>query len=1017
MHMGHTFRKAVCLALAFVGLTQSAWVCAQGSLSSGVDPLEMFRSLTPDEQQMIMRQLGIGGGGAGGALGGFGGQAGYGELGNNQAQELMSQRARQAQQQQQELEERLPIFRPQDWVVVEVDIHPLPPRMNSSTSLYQALTAGNGGQSSLLGSSGAQLNGPAQLAGVASSQLSPQQLQALMQYQQQQDQQVQSTPPSPSQPADPQLAAQQSERRGHFMDLIRSKNPYQLTREGVLNLPGFAGIRLAGLTEAQATLRLDVEPALSGLYFRLTRLPLTKAGPEGLKPFGYDLFDRSPSTFAPETNVPVPADYVVGPGDELDVQLYGSQNRSFILVVQRDGRVNFPELGPIGVGGQHFTSVKENLESRVARQMMGVKASVSMDQTRAIQVFVLGEANYPGSYTVSGLGTITSALYASGGIKPIGSLRDVQLKRAGTIVRHLDLYDLLLHGNTSADARLQPGDVVFIPPVGETVGIDGEVHRPAIYEIKRSADAADLVELAGGLTADAEPNEVMLTRIDDHAQRVVLHVNLESSAGREVGLRNGDMLIVFRLRPTLDFGVLLQGYVYNPGAVAFRPGMRLTDVIHSVDDVKMNADLHYVLIRRELLPDRRIVVFSADLQAALAARGSAADIPLQARDQIMVFDLQSGRDRIIQPLLDELRLQSRLDRPSEVVRAEGQVNVPGQYPLEPGMRISDLVRAGGGLSDAAYGQHAELTRYTVVNGETRQTELIPVNLLAALRGDAQANLVLMPFDSLTVKQVSEWSDQEQVTLRGQVRFPGVYTIKNGDTLKSVLMRAGGLTQFAFPEGSVFTRVELKRREQDQLDLLAQRTQTDVAAMALQAVAGGALTGGGGGGAAAGASALSVGQTLLNQLKAAKAVGRLVIDVPRLMAEPEGSPEDVVLRNGDELIVPRYQQEVTVIGEVQSVTSHLYRPELTRDDYISMSGGMTNRADSKKIYVVRANGSVSAAGGHFFRAGGEGIKMHAGDTVVVPLNTEKLPPLAEWQAITAIIYNLAIGAAAVHALGL
>jgi protein involved in polysaccharide export with SLBB domain len=838
--------------------------------------------------------------------------------------------------------------------------------------------------------------------------LQQQQLFQLLQQQQLQQQQIAAAPAAA-------LTPQEQERLGRLVDLIRSRNPYQLTHDGRLNLPGFEGVALAGLTEAQATLRLEVEPALKGMYFRITRLPLKKSGVEGLKPFGYDLFERSPSTFAPITNVPVPSDYVVGPGDELEVQLYGNQNTSFTLIVGRDGRVSFPELGPINVGGQRFLSVKEDLESRVARQMIGVKASVSMGDTRSIRVFVLGEAQDPGTYTISGLGTITSALYAAGGVKPIGSLRDIQLKRNGQIVRRLDLYDLLIRGDTTDDAKLLPGDVIFIPPVGATVSVDGEVHRPAIYEIKRESSVTDLVQLAGGLTPEAEANTAMLTRVDADERRVVLRVDLGASASATQGLRNGDVLRVNRLRPTLDSGVLLQGHVYTEQAVAYRTGMRLTDVIGSVEQLRPNADLHYVLVRRELEPDRHIQVFSADLGRALANPASTSNIPLMPRDRIMVFDLQSGRDRIIQPLLAELRLQSRIDRPTEVVRVDGRVKVPGEYPLEPGMKVSDLLRAGGSLSDAAYGGQAELTRYTIIDGETRDTQLIPIDLAAIRRGDAQADLALAPFDALSVKEVSQWGEQEQVELLGQVRFPGTYAIKHGETLKSVLLRAGGLTDYAFPEGGVFTRRELQRREQEQLDALAQRTQSDLTTLALQAAAASTVTGQGG--ATAGAGALAVGQNLLTQLKATRAVGRLVIDLPGLIKSPEGSERDVVLRSGDQLIVPRYQQEITVIGEVQSVTSHLYRSDLTRDDYIGLSGGMTRRADSSKIYVVRANGSVVASGssGHFFRTGSEDVKMRPGDTIVVPLNTEKLPALTTWTAATQILYQIAIAVAAIHAL--
>jgi len=565
--------------------------------------------------------------------------------------------------------------------------------------------------------------------------------------------------------------------------------------------------------------------------------------------------------------------------------------------------------------------------------------------------------------------------------------------------------------DTTVPRPLMPGDVVFVPPLGATASVDGEVKRPAIYEIRPGTTVAELIRLAGGMTPDAENSRGQLTRIDERGDRRVLSAIDPATSAQP--LRNGDFLRVTRLIPTLDAGVRIQGHVFTPGEVAWRPGMKLTDVLQSVDDVRPDADLHYVLIRREMPPDRHIVVVSADLAAALVNPASTANVSLMARDEITVFDMQSGRDRIIQPLLNDLRLQADFSQPSSVVRVDGRVKVPGEYPLEPGMRINDLIRAGGSLTDSAYGGLAELARYQIVDGQSRQTQVIDIDLAAVLRNDPAANLKLQPFDLLSVKEISLWGEQEQVTLAGQVRFPGTYAIKHGETLKSVLARAGGLTEYAFPEGSVFTRTELQQREQQQLDFLGQRMQTDIATMALQASAASQLNGQGGNPTAS----LAIGQTLLSQLKSATAVGRLVIDLPRVISEPMGSEDDVILRNGDNLIVPRYQQEVTVIGEVQSVTSHLYRADLTRADYIALSGGMTIHADASKIYAVRANGSVVANTGGFFRINSESNKIHPGDTIVVPLDTEKLPPLPMWQAITQILYNIAVSVAAVHSLSL
>ena len=337
------------------------------------------------------------------------------------------------------------------------------------------------------------------------------------------------------------------------------------------------------------------------------------------------------------------------------------------------------------------------------------------------------------------------------------------------------------------------------------------------------------------------------------------------------------------------------------------------------------------------------------------------------------------------------------------MRVDGRVNVPGAYPLEQNMTVRDLIRAGGSLSDGAYGGKAELTRYTIVNGESRRTELIQVDLAAAMRGDPAANIPLMAFDNLSIKEVQAWDDQEQVTMRGEVKFPGTYSIKRGETLKSVLLRAGGFTDLAFADGAVFTRKELRDREQTQLDMFAVRMQSDIAYMALQ--------GANSNQSSAATGALAVGQSLLAQLRSTKAVGRLVINLKATLSGSIGSRNDVLLHGGDQLLVPKLEQEVSVIGEVQSATSHLYQPGLSRSDYIAMSGGETRRADSDHVYVVRANGSVVAASsGRWFSR--DSTAMQPGDTVVVPLNAEHLPPLPLWLAVTQIIYNLSIAAAAV-----
>jgi polysaccharide biosynthesis/export protein len=978
----------------------SAFGQASGGGGAGIGGgglMQMFQSLTPDEQQTVMNQLGSGGALGTGTTALTFGQS-LGNMSQSQMEQLQQQmisvREKRAQQEQQPA---IPILQGGDWVIVEIGFHlsaRAPTTTRSTTALQQALGS-QGGTAALSG----QLSG-----------LSPQTLQSLQSSLQQGTSGNSATDAAqPAAPVAPASNVADSERLNALMSEIREHNPYQLSPDGELMLPGLPSVPLLGLTETQATLRLSVVPAFQTLQVRLTLLPLQKTGQEALKPFGYDVFSEY-STFTPQANVPVPSNYVVGPGDVLDVLLYGNQNHAYQMNVDRDGRINFPELGPIQVGGQLFSAVQAEIEARVQHQMIGVRASVTMSETRTIQMFVTGDAFDPGSYTISGLGTITSSLYAAGGLDNTGSMRNIELKRNGVVVDKLDLYDLLIHGNTNHDARVIEGDAVFVPPVGPTVAVDGEVERPAIYEIKDEDEPSEAIALAGGLMPDADTTKATVTRIEANGQRLVFPLDLTASSGREQGLRNGDYIYIPRLRPSLDAAVLLSGNVYTPGTYEYHPGMHLTDVIGSVADVEPDTDLHYLLIRREVPPDRRVEVVSADLAAALAHPGTSADVVLMPRDQITVFDLSSGRDHIIQPIIDELQAQSTSQQPEQVVTVEGTVNVSGDYPLEPGMTVADLVRAGGGLKDAAYPGKAELTRYVVSADGTRHTRIMDLDLAEALAGNPQANLTLQPYDVLSVKEVSQWASLESVKLMGQVRFPGTYTIRPGETLKSVLDRAGGLTPYAFPQGALFTRVELKQREQQQMDQLAERMKIELGVLALRAVA--TSQGSNVGNAS---NAMIVGRSLLGELEGEKAVGRLVINLRQIVHEPADSPYDVVLRNGDQLMVPKFEQEVTVIGEVQDPTSHLYDPDLSRDDYIRLSGGFTAQADSKRIYVVRADGSVVANTGSFWFDRRSNAPIEAGDTIVVPINAEEMLPLPFWEAVTSIMYNVAIAAAAVHAL--
>lgn len=794
---------------------------------------------------------------------------------------------------------------------------------------------------------------------------------------------------------------------------LRGSHYYELNDFGVLELPGLPGIPLRGLTVGEIEQRLSAEPALSLFDVSATLLGVEKMGAAALEPFGYDLFEPPEPGTAPafgdvgfESRMPamgpVPPDYVVGPGDQVRVQLFGNVNNIYELEVSRDGTLNIPELGPVNVAGLRYSALRAEIESRVQQMLIGTQVSVTMGQLRTIRIFVLGDVNQPGSYVVSSLATVSSALYASGGISEVGTLRDIQLKRRGEVIARLDLYDLLLHGNTSDDVRLQQGDAIFVPPIGTTIGVGGAVKRPAIYEVHGDVSLQQALELAGGLASEAWPEGSTLERIGNDRARNVLSVNLSSEAGLSMPVRNGDTLMVPRVLPELTETIVLEGHVYRPGPYEWFLGMRLTDLLPNLAALRPGADAHYILIRRERGSRLRIDTLSTDLAAALENPESDANVLLRSRDIVHVFSLEFGRQRIIEPILEKLKLQANYGDLYEEVQVQGLVRAPGAYPLDEGMRISDLIRAGGNLAEGAYTRQAELTRYMVVNGEVRNKRILEVDLEAILRGDQEADLLLAPYDHLLISPIPDWNSDWSVTIEGEVRFPGEYQILRGETLSHLMQRAGGLTDEAFAEGAIFLREDLQEREREQIEILADRLESDLVSMSLEVDA-------------VGSDTFAIGQSLLAQLRATEPVGRLVIDLDRLLGGPpeERRALDVELKDGDRLLIPGRTQSVTVLGEVQYPASHLYNPNLSRDEYISQSGGLTRRADSDLIYVVRASGAVVSGDRSMWFGRNGGVEIRPGDTIVAPLETDRMRPLTFWTNVSQIFYQTAIAVAAIR----
>ncbi|MGI9237458.1 MAG: SLBB domain-containing protein, partial [Woeseiaceae bacterium] len=706
------------------------------------------------------------------------------------------------------------------------------------------------------------------------------------------------------------------ERRAYAMDpalreLVGS-SLHILDDSGVLSLRGLDPIALLGMTEADINRRLQAEPYLSLFDVDAQILGQTLTGVEALQPFGYDVFEPRDTTFDSPASGPVPPDYVLGPGDSVRVQLFGNVNGIYEYEVSRDGILNLPEIGPVTVAGLPFSEFRADLNKRVKEMLIGTQVSVTMGQLRTIRVFVLGEINQPGSYVVSGLATISRALYEGGGIGKAGSMRNVQLKRNGKLVSRLDLYDLLLKGDTSTNKRLQPGDVIFVPPIGNTIGVSGAVKRPAIYETKGVATIADVIKLAGGLAPGADGRGARIERID--GERTTIAVDLTSSESSRQSIRSGDTLMVPDVLPRLDNTVVLSGHIYRPGNYQWRPGMRLTDLVRSPDELKPGVDIGYVLIRREKVRGEPLEVVSANLGAAMQAPAGPENIRLEASDTVHVFSLALGRQRVIGPLLEELRLQSTIDAPVRKVHISGNVRSPGEYPLESNMRISDLIRAGGDLTEAAYALEAELTRYSVGGGTARRIEVVNVDLDAIRSGVESADISLDEHDYLIINRIPDWDSAWTVTLEGEVQFPGDYRVRRDETLAEVIDRAGGFTDAAFVEGAVFLRESLKEQEQEQIENLARRLEADLATLSLQTAATG------------GSETLSTGRVLLEQLRRSEAVGRLVIDLEQAGEGANGS-SSIEMRDGDKVLVPSHPQVVSVLGETQQNTSHLFRDNL------------------------------------------------------------------------------------------
>ncbi len=728
-----------------------------------------------------------------------------------------------------------------------------------------------------------------------------------------------------------------------------------------------------------------------------------------LKQFGYEVFHRPVSTFAPVTNVPVGPDYVIGPGDSFTVTLWGRVDAQFTLRVDRSGQVVLPEVGALKVWGMTFVELESYLQRELSRKYTDFKMAVSMDRLRTITVYVVGEAGAPGSYTVSSLSTVIGGLFAAGGPSKNGSLRNVTLRRMGSEPAQIDLYDFLLGGDKSSDVRLQNGDTVFIPLIGPVVAVAGNVKRPAIYEMAEAMTLEEVLDLAGGVTFAGWLQRVQVERVENHQRRIVADFDLsanDTSGGGvrplDTVVRDGDVVRVFAVTGQEQNVVFLEGHVVRAGKYEWKPGMHLRDVLSSYNVLLPQPHTDYGEIERLVPPDLHATIVPFNLGKLLAGDDSA-NLELEQFDTIRVFRWDQKTTRS--------------------VHISGMVFDPNQYRLVPNMRVADLVDRAGGVRKNAYLQTAEITRRHI-SQEGMTTEKIEVNLARALDGDPQENILLHDYDYLVVRPIPELEFDRTAEVAGQVRFPGVYPVRQGERLSSLIERAGGFTERAYLRGAVFTRESAKEVQRRRLNEMIRQVEESVLATTEETLSGTTDAE-----VVQGQQAsLQAKQQLLARLQAAQITGRVVIKLMPL-EEFRDSKYDLQLETGDTLTVPETPSVVYVVGEVFNPTSLLYEQGGTVSHYLRKVGGLTKDADKKQLSVIKADGSVvskqQGSGGQgifwsnefkqWFFGGFTSLQLEPGDTIVAPRKLDRYLWMRNTKDITQIVFQIAVAAGVVFAI--
>jgi protein involved in polysaccharide export with SLBB domain len=665
--------------------------------------------------------------------------------------------------------------------------------------------------------------------------------------------------------------------------------------------------------------------------------------------FGAEFFANAPGTFAPILNSPVPSDYPLGPGDELMIRGWGTIDIDFRATVDRNGTINIPTIGSVVLAGVKAGDAENVIRNAVARLYKGVTVSVNFGQLRAITVYVVGQASRPGTYTVSSLSTLVTALFASGGPNANGSMRRVQVKRGGKVAAELDLYSFIAKGDKSADIKLLDGDTIYIPPAGGYVALVGKVNSPAIYELKNSSDSvASLLDIAGGLPVVADPRRAFLERIDPTKShpRSVEEFAL-AGEGLQRPLKNGDVLNVTAITPDFSNAVVLRGNVDQPVRAPFKPGMRVSD----------------------LIPNREFLI----------TRNS--------------------------------------------VQRQNNVIATGRNEKDTTEQEESIAQRIGSLIEQINWDYAVVER---VNRSDLSVKLIPFNLGNVFNNpNGTDNVVLQPGDTVTIfsqEDVAVPMEKRQIFVRveGEVKVPGVYQMTAGDTLQSLLAKAGGPTSNAYLFGTGFFREEVRKEQQVNLQRAADRLEAQVRSEQSAQIANAAAKSPGEAAATAAQfdTQRRIAEERIARFRRLQPTGRIAFGLEPTERSFARLPQ-VTLQNGDRLVVPSKPAFVHVFGSVNVEASPLWRPNSRVKDYLQLAG-TTSDADVDNVFVLRVDGTVVSSENRGWFAGKiGGVEVMPGDTIVVP---EKLDKTTAWSKFTQgarewtqILANFGLGAAAIKTL--